>query len=182
MSNQTTEEMIYLVECFFSREKVYSNAYRGFRTKYGTHKVKSENTLKRIIDNFALLETQFFPHAKKRGLVRGFHFMQDGATPHRTQEVFETIHKVYGNRIIGGRLEWPPYSPDLNPCDFFLWGYIKDHCYAGNPETVSDLVVAIKKVVSNIKDDMLEKVFTSFRKRIDFCTNSDGAHFENIYH
>ncbi|EZA51839.1 hypothetical protein X777_09634, partial [Ooceraea biroi] len=37
-------------------------------------------------------------------------------------------------------------------------------------------------VVSNIKDDMLEKVFTSFRKRIDFCTNSDGAHFENIYH
>ncbi|EZA59661.1 hypothetical protein X777_16732 [Ooceraea biroi] len=27
--------------------------------------------------------------------------MQDGATPHRTQEVFETIHKVYGNRVIG---------------------------------------------------------------------------------
>ncbi|EZA60801.1 hypothetical protein X777_13633, partial [Ooceraea biroi] len=100
-------------------------------------------------------------------------FMQDGATPHRTQEVFETIHKVYGNRVIG---------LGLNPCDFFLWEYIKDHCYAGNPETVSDLVVAIKKVVSNIKDDMLEKVFTSFRKRIDFCTNSDGAHFENIYH
>ncbi|EZA61377.1 hypothetical protein X777_12330, partial [Ooceraea biroi] len=82
----------------------------------------------------------------------------------------------------GGGLEWPPYSPDLYPCDLFLWGYIKDHCYAENPETVSDLVVAIKKVVSNIKDDMLEKVFTSFRKRIDFCTNSDGAHFENIYH
>ncbi|EFN83332.1 hypothetical protein EAI_12002, partial [Harpegnathos saltator] len=26
---------------------------------------------------------------------------QDGATPHRTHEVFESIHKVYGNRIIG---------------------------------------------------------------------------------
>ncbi|EZA55675.1 hypothetical protein X777_04184 [Ooceraea biroi] len=48
MSNLTTEEKIYLVECFFSRGKVYSNAYRGFRTKYGTHKVKSENTLKRL--------------------------------------------------------------------------------------------------------------------------------------
>jgi len=116
--------------------------------------------------------------------------MQDGATPHRTQEVFETIHKVYGNRVIGlgypkfaqGGLEWPPYSPDLNPCYFFLWGYIKDNCYAGNPETVPDLVAAIKKVVSNIKDDILEKVFTSFRKRIEFCTDSNGAHFENIYH
>lgn len=76
-----------------------------------------------------LLETKFFPHAKKRGLVKNFHFMQDGGTPHRAiREVFESIHEVYGNRVIGlgypkfahGGLEWPPYSPDLNPCDFFL--------------------------------------------------------------
>jgi len=79
-------------------------------------------------------------------------------------------------------LEWPPYSSDLNSCDFFFWGYIKDNCYAKNPKTVSDLVAAIKKVVSNITDDILEKVCTSFRKRIEFCTYSNGAHFENIYH
>ncbi|GBM98968.1 hypothetical protein AVEN_181010-1 [Araneus ventricosus] len=30
-------------------------------------------------------------------------------------------------------IDWPPYSPDLNPCDSFLWGYIKDKVYAGNP-------------------------------------------------
>ncbi|GFX25433.1 uncharacterized protein TNCV_1424171 [Trichonephila clavipes] len=23
---------------------------------------------------------------------------------------------------------WPPRSPDLNPCDFWLWGYIKKSC------------------------------------------------------
>jgi hypothetical protein len=21
---------------------------------------------------------------------------------------------------------WPPRSPDLTPCDFFLWGYVKE--------------------------------------------------------
>ena len=47
MSDLTTEEKVYLVECFFSRGKVYSDAYRGFCTKYGTHRVASENTLKR---------------------------------------------------------------------------------------------------------------------------------------
>lgn len=26
-------------------------------------------------------------------------------------------------------LTWPPRSPDLTPCDFFLWGYIKDFAY-----------------------------------------------------
>lgn len=39
-----------------------------------------------------------------------------------------------------------------------------------------DLAAAIRNVVRNIADDMLEKVFTSFYKRIEFCTNSDGAH------
>ncbi|EFN62753.1 hypothetical protein EAG_08618, partial [Camponotus floridanus] len=75
-------------------------------------------------------------------------------------------------------LEWPPYSPDLNPYDYFLWGYIKDNCYSGNPEIVPDLIAEIKKVVNNIKDNILKKVFTSFRKRIEFCTDSNGVHFE----
>lgn len=116
--------------------------------------------------------------------------MQDGATPHRTHEVFEAIHRVYGTRVIGlgypkfaqGGLEWPPYSPDLNPCDFFLWGYIKDHCYAKNPSTVEELIAAIQEVVRGITNDMLDTVFHSFQKRIDFCAQSNGSHFENIYH
>ena len=30
-------------------------------------------------------------------------------------------------------LLWPPSSPDLTPCDFFLWGYVKDNAY--KPQT-----------------------------------------------
>ncbi|XP_071580738.1 uncharacterized protein [Temnothorax nylanderi] len=52
MNNLTTEEKVYLIECFFSRGKIYSSAFKGFRSKYGTHKVTSETTPKRIIDNF----------------------------------------------------------------------------------------------------------------------------------
>ncbi|GBN71564.1 hypothetical protein AVEN_99090-1 [Araneus ventricosus] len=26
-------------------------------------------------------------------------------------------------------LPWPPRSPDLTPCYFFLWGYVKDKVY-----------------------------------------------------
>ncbi|GAB1864039.1 DUF4817 domain-containing protein [Camponotus japonicus] len=52
MNNLTTEEKFYFIECFFSRGKIYSSAFKGFRSKYGPHKVTSETTLKRIIDNF----------------------------------------------------------------------------------------------------------------------------------
>ena len=48
--------------------------------------------------------------------------------------MFEELHNVYGTRIIGldfpkfadAGMEWPPYSPDLNPVDFFFWSYVKD--------------------------------------------------------
>ena len=84
--------------------------------------------------------------------------MQAGATPHRTKEVFEAIYNVYGYRVIGlgypkfahGGIEWLPYSPDLNPCDFFLYGYINDHCYSENPTTTEELMKVIKKTVNSI--------------------------------
>ncbi|EFN60466.1 hypothetical protein EAG_00004, partial [Camponotus floridanus] len=25
--------------------------------------------------------------------------------------------------------QWPPRSPDYNPCDFFLWGALKERIY-----------------------------------------------------
>ena len=68
---------------------------------------------------------------RSSSLVNNF-FMQDEATPHRTKEVFGAIHRVYGTWVISlgyskfanEGLEWPPYSLDLNPCDFLRWGYI----------------------------------------------------------
>ena len=137
-----------------------------------------------------LLETKIFPFAKKRGWVKTFHFMQDGATPHRIKEVFEAIYNVYGNRVIDlghpkfvrGGIEWSPYSPDLNPYDFFLWGYMEDHCYSKNPTTTEELMKAIRKTVNSISVEILSKILYSFRKRIDCCSSGNDKHFENIYH
>ncbi|GFU77967.1 uncharacterized protein TNCV_521671 [Trichonephila clavipes] len=55
-------------------------------------------------------------------------FMQDGAQPHRTEQVFRFLDEYFGNRVIaleypkftGAGMDWPPYSPDLTPCDYFL--------------------------------------------------------------
>ena len=29
-----------------------------------------------------------------------------------------------------GSHEWPARSPDLTPCDFFLWGWLKEQVYS----------------------------------------------------
>ncbi|GBM00681.1 hypothetical protein AVEN_118026-1 [Araneus ventricosus] len=40
----------------------------------------------------------------------------------------ELAHRWIGCAGLDGvfLLPWPPRLPDLMPCDFFLWGYVKD--------------------------------------------------------
>ena len=136
-----------------------------------------------------LLRTKFFPKIKSQRKVEKYWFMQDGATPHRTHQVFETLFGTFGVRVLGLNyqkfaregLEWPPNSPDLNPLDFFLWGFLKDQGYRCNPKTIAELKTAITTIMNAIKPDMLKRVCDNFVKRIDYCQQSDGSHFENIY-
>ena len=54
-------------------------------------------------------------------------YQHDGAPPHYSRAVQQLLNEKFKNQWIGrgGPIEWPPRSPDLNPLDFFLWGYIK---------------------------------------------------------
>ena len=81
--------------------------------------------------------------------------------------VFTTCHK--------------PRSPDANPCDFFLWGYVKDQVYvppllAGIPE----LKVRIRTVIETITADMLHTVWNELDYRVDVCRITKGTYIEHL--
>ena len=92
-------------------------------------------------------KTEFFPWARRKRIIEKIYFTEYGATLHRTSNVFVALHEVYGTRVIGlgylkfanRGMEWPPYSPDLNPVDFYFCGYIKDRCSADNPRNKEKL-------------------------------------------
>jgi hypothetical protein len=35
-------------------------------------------------------------------------------------------YQTIGSGELVLQIKWPPRSPDLTPCKFFLWGYVKD--------------------------------------------------------
>jgi len=80
-------------------------------------------------------------------------FMQDGARPHRTTDVFELLFEHFDERIIAldssskisVGINLPAYSPDMNPCDYFLWGYLKDRIYSKSPKTIDQLKKSHRK-------------------------------------
>ena len=53
------------------------------------------------------------------------YWQQDGASIHTTDRVMRYLDGQFGPRVISRKkiqgTDWPPRSPDLNPCDFFLW-------------------------------------------------------------
>jgi hypothetical protein len=74
---------------------------------------------------------------------------------------------------------WPPRSPDLTPCDFFLWGYIKDVVYVPPlPNDIQELRQRIIAAVATINRDMLERVWTEMDYRIDVCRVTRDSHIE----
>ncbi|KAF2367907.1 hypothetical protein FHG87_001352, partial [Trinorchestia longiramus] len=44
-------------------------------------------------------------------------------------------------------VEWPPRSPDLTPCDFFLWGYLKNKVYFSPPQDLEELQNRIRSEI-----------------------------------
>ena len=79
--------------------------------------------------------------------------------------LFSTRHKLlkqeFSNRCIerrGNLLKWPPRSPDLTPCGFFLWGHVKEMAYRSHPHTLNELEDSIRTAFHGIDERLCRKV------------------------
>jgi hypothetical protein len=130
-----------------------------------------------------LLRDTVFPPIQHQIDVNLPWFMQDGAPAHFGLQVREYLDQVFPDKWIGrrGPVEWPPRSPDLTPCDFFLWGYLKSHVYANGPRTLQDLEQNIREICDRIvRNNLLEFVLQSWDQRIRDCVVADGGQFEHM--
>ena len=72
----------------------------------------------------------------------------------------------------------PPRSPDLNPCDYFLWGYLKSKVYKPLPKTLDDLKENITREIQKINTSVLESTFLNFTKRCHLLIEKNGGHID----
>ena len=135
-------------------------------------------------ENYRTVIRKFYASVRRRrGIVIDRQwFMQDGATPHTANATLELLRQKFGDSVISRRTDipWAAHSPDLNPLDFFLWGYAKDNVYADNPQTLQDLKTAITRFIRAIPADMCKRVIGNFAVRLNECLNRRGAHIEHI--
>ena len=120
---------------------------------------------------------------RRRGITRATQwFQQDGATPHTSNESLAWLQQHFPGKVISRRCdpEWAPHSPDLNPPDFYLWGFLKDRVFANNPQTIADLKTAISATVQAIPREECGRVIANFARRARVCLQRRGGHLEHI--
>ncbi|GFW45502.1 uncharacterized protein TNCV_3244421 [Trichonephila clavipes] len=109
-------------------------------------------------DRYRAMITNFFIPELNNHDVQELWFQQDGATCHTARATIDLLKDTFGDRLISrfGPVNWPPRSCDLPPLDYFLWGYVKSLVYANKPQTLDYLEDNIRRVIADIRPQMLK--------------------------
>ena len=103
----------------------------------------------------------------------GVLLLHDNAGPHRCHDVVETVVS-WGWEI----LEHPPYSPDLAPCDFFLFPKMKMPLRGICFEDEEAINTAVSASLRELTDAGLGQAFEQLQRRWSKCVHNDGWYVE----
>ncbi|QQP57627.1 Transposable element tcb2 transposase [Caligus rogercresseyi] len=73
---------------------------------------------------------------------------------------------------------WPSSSPDVNPLDFAVWGFLEGKTNKTSHTSVEALKVTITKEWDNISEDFIKTSCASVRPRIEAIIRNNGGHIE----
>ncbi|GFW44630.1 uncharacterized protein TNCV_4481751 [Trichonephila clavipes] len=71
-------------------------------------------------------------------------------------------------------------SPDLNPCDFWLWESLRDRVCGGGIRTLPDLKASIIRHVADIPHELIHAINENAIMRFLYVIDVNGAHIEHI--
>lgn len=100
---------------------------------------------------------------------RSWIFMQDNLAAHKTRKLkrWFSRHKI---RL----LDWPPYSPDLNPIEN-IWRLLKQRVAARKCKTIVELRHVIREEWKSIPTETVKNVIASIPRRLKEVIANDGG-------
>lgn len=128
-----------------------------------------------------LLQQQVLPVVQEFPRFDELVFMQDGAPPHWSLAVRNWLSNTFPNRWMGRsspNLPWPPYSPDLTPMDFFLWGWVKERVYKTPLRDLVELRERIEEAFVSLAQEMVNRSIDSYARRLQRCLDRGGKSVE----
>jgi hypothetical protein len=135
----------------------------------------------------AILSEFFIPEVVTTcGNLENIWFHQDGAPAHVANDTKLFLSSTFENRIISRDFpcEWPPRSPDLTPCDFFLWAEVKELVYkepvaVNSVSALGDAIIQAFRTIRLTRMNAVRNAVLSVRKRMEKCVALSGGQLEH---
>ena len=108
---------------------------------------------------------------KRPGLFKSgqWHFHQDNAPVHNSILVTDYLTKI-GIKTV----PQPPYSTELDPCDFWLFPKLRGSRY----ETIKEMKEAVRKVIDTLTQEDFQGDFQKLLERYNKCIAAGEDYFE----
>ena len=102
-----------------------------------------------------------------------WHFHQNNAPVHNSILVTDYLTKM-GIKTVPHR----PYSPDLAPCDFWLFPKLKEKLRGCHYETIEEMKEAVTKVIDTFTQEDFHGAFQKLLEWYNKCIAAGGDYFE----
>ena len=131
-------------------------------------------------DGYRTMLNEFLFTKIEEEYIGNIWFQQDGATCHTAQATLDVLRPVFKDRIISRRADvvWPLRSCDLTLLDYYLWGALKDKCYADKPETID--AIKDNEAIGEIQLHTIDNVLKNWTDRVGCCLASRDSHLNEI--
>jgi len=105
--------------------------------------------------------------------IKGMRLHWDNAKSHVSKMTMKTVNGL-GLSV----LPHPPYSPDLSPSDFFLFGYLKEKLKGRHFPEGEGLEAAIIEEMTEIGKEMMQSVMENWKKRLIRVIELRGEYYD----
>jgi hypothetical protein len=72
----------------------------------------------------------------------------------------------------------PPYSPDLAPCDFFLFQKVKTALKGRHFESTKNIQRSVTQVLNDIPHNAFQECYKQLQHRCKSCVQAQGMYFK----
>jgi histone-lysine N-methyltransferase SETMAR len=152
---RTTSSKKAMVSLYFSCCAVLSVEFLPMGQKYNSQ-FFTETVLPSI--------DKKLPECHPKSPTTAAHLHVDNAKPHTSKISIEKIEEL-GFILV----PQPPYSPNLAPCDFFLFGYLKQHLEGKHFTREDQMIAAVRDVFDKIRLQTLQNVMDDWQSRLRRC-------------
>jgi hypothetical protein len=77
------------------------------------------------------------------------------------------------------RAPYPPYSPDINPCDFWLFGILKHNMKDQEFQNQQAILNAIAKIWDDLTFEDIQGVFQEWMERLTWVIGNNREYYLN---